>query len=107
MQDFVKKLRSSSDKREKALHDYLAKSVLPGLLESVPTRKKAEERAARLESVPKRSGRLHVSMIVHTLVYYNLLGTEQTRNRVLKQWWLRNMRAERMTHQSMACWCRT
>jgi hypothetical protein len=61
MSDFAAKMSASRNKNDKALHDLLTTSVLPKLMDTVQARRKAEERAAALEAMPKkRSSRLQV-----------------------------------------------
>lgn len=61
MSDFAAKMSASRNKNDKALHDLLTTSVLPKLMDTVQARRKAEERAAALEAMPKkRSSRIQV-----------------------------------------------
>ncbi|CAL8467238.1 g6774 [Coccomyxa elongata] len=64
MSDFAARMSASRNKNDKALHDLLTTSLLPKLMDTVQARRKAEERAAALEAMPKkRSSRLQVLQI--------------------------------------------
>ena len=59
--DFSARLGASRNKSDKALHEVLEGDILPQLRDTVQARRKAEERAAALEAMPKkRSSRLQV-----------------------------------------------
>ena len=50
------------EQNDKSLHEFLTLELLPKLIDTVSARKKADERAAALEAMPKkRSSRLQVS----------------------------------------------
>lgn len=59
--DFAARLGASRNKSDRALHEFLTLQLLPKLIDTVSARKKADERAAALEAMPKkRSSRLQV-----------------------------------------------
>lgn len=59
--DFAARLGASRNRSDKALHEVLTLDLLPKLIDTVSARKKADERAAALEAMPKkRSSRLQV-----------------------------------------------
>lgn len=61
--DFAARLGASRNKSDKALYEFLTLELLPKLIDTVSARKKADERAAALEAMPKkRSSRLQVSI---------------------------------------------
>lgn len=61
LQDFADKLAVSRNIREKMLHEVLQMQILPKLIETANARKRAEEKAAMLATMPKkRSSRLQV-----------------------------------------------
>jgi hypothetical protein len=63
MSDFSAKLSASRNKNDKALHDLLTTDILPKLIDTVQARRRAEERAAALEAMPKkRSSRIQVCL---------------------------------------------
>lgn len=58
--------------KDKALHDLIATEILPQLIESAAARRRAEEKQAAIEAMPKkRSSRLQVQCLLflqHSLV---------------------------------------
>ena len=61
MTGFLEKLSTSRHKAEKELHGVVADDILPQLVEATHARRKAEEKAALLEAMPrKRSNRIQV-----------------------------------------------
>ena len=61
LSDFSARLGASRNKSDRALHEVLEADILPQLRDTVQARRKAEERAAALEAMPKkRSSRLQV-----------------------------------------------
>ncbi len=50
--------------KDKALHDLIATDILPQLIESAAARRRAEEKQAAIEAMPKkRSSRLQVNLL--------------------------------------------
>ena len=69
MAAFVEKLSASRNKSERSLHTVLANGIFPRLVETANARKRAQEKAAALEAMPKkRSSRLQVGPGVPTAV---------------------------------------
>ncbi len=63
MVEFTDKMGTKRGRREKALHAYLSKEILPKLVETAAARKRAAEKAAKYEAMPrKRSSRIVVSI---------------------------------------------
>lgn len=61
LSEFASSLESSRNRGERSLYSTLANGILPRLVETANARKRAQEKAAALEAVPKkRSSRLQV-----------------------------------------------
>ena len=61
VQSFTATLEGSKTRSERSLHAVLANGIVPRLVETANARKRAQEKAAALEAMPKkRSSRLQV-----------------------------------------------
>ena len=61
MTEFAEQFSASRHRGEKSMHNMLLNSIVPGLIETVAARKRAEDKAAALEAMPrKRSSRIQV-----------------------------------------------
>lgn len=68
MSELASRLGASRNRHDKALHEFLTLELLPKLIDTVSARKKADERAAALEAMPKkRSSRLQVMIKLECL----------------------------------------
>lgn len=64
LEQLIARLSASRNRDERHLHDELVEDIQPMLLETAGARRKAEERAAALEAVPKkRSSRLQARLL--------------------------------------------
>ena len=68
LEQLIERLSASRNRDEKRLHDELVEDIQPMLVETAGARRKAEERAAAMEAVPKkRSSRLQARRLLQAL----------------------------------------